>query len=80
MLKQTRETVGLSEAGVRLAVALADAAENAGALARVAPEARRELRLAGLHLVAASRAVTEAVEVLSGDRQPDDRQPAGVVH
>ncbi len=73
MLKQTRETVGVTEAGLRLAVALADSAENCAELARAAPEARRELRRAGLALVEASRAITEAVELLSAD-------PGGVVH
>ena len=76
---RTTESVGVTEAALRLAGALADSAENCAALARVAPEAAPELRAAGVHLIAASRAVTRAVELLSGDRQPDDR-PGGRVH
>ncbi len=80
MLKQTRETVDVTEAALRVAVSLRDCAQNAGELAKVCPEAAPELRRAGVHLIEASRAVTLAVELLSGDRQPDDRQPAGVLH
>ena len=78
MLRRTIESVGLTEAGLRLAASLRDAAENAAELAKVAPEAAPELRRAGVHLIEASRAVTLAVELLSGDRR--DGQPAGVVH
>ena len=75
MLKRTIESVDVSEAGLRLAVGVADAAQNAGELARVCPEAAPELRRSRAHLIEASRAVTEAVELLAGDRQP-----AEVVH
>ena len=66
MLQESREIIGVEEAATRLAVALADAARNAHALADAAPQVSDQMRRASLSLVRAARAVTAAVEVLAG--------------
>ena len=72
-INQTAEVLPVGEAVVRLAVALADAAKNARALANACPAASVELRRASLSLVHAARDVTAAIEVLAGGR-------AGEIH
>ena len=68
MYKTTAEVVTAEDAVVRLAVALADAAKNAHALAHACPEASAELRRASLSLVHAARDVTAAADVITGGK------------